>query len=172
VALEGQLPPLPAEAQAAIGMQTQHLPKLTVVQPARPRAPQPGLGGSAHLARLLGMGRSPFQAGKHPGQQALWPRQGVALAAAEGLCHRQGSRRHPVATIKTNPNLGRADPLAPQAHPGQQPRNFAIPHEQIVGPLELHRKPQGLELLGQPHRYRKAQGGRSRQSPSPRNGRT
>ena len=151
-------------------MQTQHLPKFAVVQPARPRAPQPGLGGSAHLARLLGMGHSPFQAGKHPGQQALWPRQGVALAAPEGLCHRQGSRRHPVATIETNPNLGSADPLAPQAHPGQQACDFTIPYEQIVGPLELHRKPQGLELLGQTHSHRKAQGGRSRQSPSPRHG--
>ena len=172
MALQIKLPTLPAEAQAAIGMQTQHLPQLTVVQPARRWAPQPSLGGGAHLARLLGMGRSPLQASKHPGQQALWPRQGVALPAAEGLCHRQGSRRHPVATIETNPNLGSADPLAPQAHSGQQPRDFAVPHEQIVGPLELHRKPQGLELLGQPHRYRKAQGGRSRQSPSPRNGRT
>ena len=144
MALQSQLPPRPAEAQAAIGMQTQHLPKLTVVQPARPRAPKPGLGGGAHLERLLGMGRSPLQAGKHPGQQALWPRQGVALPATEGLCHRQGSRRHPVATIETNPNLGSADPLAPQAQAGQQPRDFAIPHKQIVGPLELHRKAKGL----------------------------
>lgn len=138
--LQGQLPPLPAEAQAAIGMQTQHLPELTFVQPARWRAPEPGFSGAVHLARLLGMGRSPLQAGKHPGQQALWSRQGVALPAAEGLCHRQGSRRHPVATIETNPNLGGADPLAPQAQAGQQPRDFALPHEQIIGPLELHRK--------------------------------
>ncbi len=170
MALQGQLPPLPAEAQAAIGMQTKHLPKLTFVQPARRRAPKPGFSGVAHLARLLGMGRSPFQTGKHPGQQALWPRQGVALPAAEGLCHRKGSRRHPVATIETHPNLGSADPQAPQAHPGQQARDFAIPYEQIVGPLELHRKPQGLELLGQTHSHRKAKGGRSRQSTSPRHG--
>ena len=144
MALQGQLPPLPAEMQAAIGIQTQHLPTLTFVQPARPRAPKQGLGGGAHLTRLLGMGRSPLQTGKHPGQQALWPRQGVALPAAEGLCHRQGSRRHPVATIETHPNLGSADPLAPQAQAGQQPRDFAIPHKQIVGPLELHRKAKGL----------------------------
>ena len=144
MALQGQLPPLPAEAQAAIGMQTQHLPKLTFVQPARRWAPKPGFSGGAHLARLLGMGRSPLQASKHPGQQALGPRQGVALPAAEGLCHRQSSRRHAVATIETHPNLGSADPLAPQAQAGQQPRDFAIPYEQIVGPLELHRKPQGL----------------------------
>ena len=144
MALQGQLPPLPAEAQAAIGMQTKHLPKLTFVQPARRRAPKPGFSGVAHLARLLGMGRSPFQTGKHPGQQALWPRQGVAMPAAEGLCHRQGSRRHPVATIETHPNLGSADPLAPQAQARQQPRDFAIPHKQIVGPLELHRKAKGL----------------------------
>ena len=87
MALQGQLPPLAAETQAAIGMQTQHLPKLTFVQPARRWAPKPGFSGGAYLARLLGMGRSPLKAGKHPGQQALWPRQGVALPAAEGLCH-------------------------------------------------------------------------------------
>jgi hypothetical protein len=34
----------------------------------------------------------------------------------------------------------------------------------------LHRKPQGLELLGQTHSHRKAKGGRSRQSTSPRHG--
>ena len=149
-------------------MQTQHLPKLTFVQPARLWEPKPGFSGGAYLARLLGMGHSPLKAGKHPGQQALWPRQGVALAAPEGLCHRQGSRRHPVATIETHPNLGSADPLAPQAQARQQARDFAIPHEQIVGPLELYRKPEGLELLGQSHRYRQPQGGRSRQSPPPK----
>ena len=65
-----------------------------------------------------------------------------------------------IDAIEAQAHLGPADLGAPQAQPGQNPGQLAPPHQNVIGPLELDKRPEGLQLQGQSHGHRQGKGGR------------